>query len=202
MQKTEVLIMLLFVLDVILSAAKDPRHFAYPYRSSLSATAFCFLPQLSASVVASAFTSVYVSIAISAFASAVVFSNIKTASSDRSAAQWRTTHFAFAFDVACSSNISRPQKLRHPDRSRSQSHRERRSGGTPAFRLCRCRRICCCLCFQVAQGFSPWVCLLVRCTPSRVRNSIRQRRPTPEPSPHQQKAYPPHTAAPPTPHPP
>jgi len=30
------------------------------------------------------------------------------------------------------------QKQRHPDRSRSQSYREQRSGGPPAFRFCRC----------------------------------------------------------------
>ena len=31
------------------------------------------------------------------------------------------------------STVNATKKSRHPDRSRSQSHRERRSGGTPAF---------------------------------------------------------------------
>jgi hypothetical protein len=34
------------------------------------------------------------------------------------------------------------QKPRHPDRSHSQSHREWRSGGIPAFRFCFCQPYC------------------------------------------------------------
>ncbi|HEX3373528.1 MAG TPA: hypothetical protein VHS13_04915 [Edaphobacter sp.] len=43
----------------------------------------------------------------------------------------------------CLLSTSTNQRRRHPDRSCSQHYREQRSGGTPAFRICRCS--CCCL---------------------------------------------------------
>jgi len=62
--------------------------------------------------------------------------------------------FCFSSFVAAVLQNALPKKLRHSDRSHSQSHREWRSGGTPAFRSC----FCCCFCFYLssfAEGGGP-----------------------------------------------